>query len=297
MSRNFEEEYRQMIDSELPDLWDRIEAQLPNAAAAVLQETESGERPASFYAVETAKNEDDVTAGSRRRFPDRWMPAVIAGAAAVLVILAALPVLFLPRGGDKNGAAGGGFSGGAMDMAESAEGYFAADDGCDETIREETAAAPMDAGVQSESESADYMAVGESAREDDIQQDAALAPEENGLQTGGTEPVSEAKADLCLMEIEVLDCIQGEDGGVFYEASVLEDRGNDSEKGTRVYFRTAKDGEEQGGSAEAFFRRGEQYTLSLYRSGETIEDYGIKTGDEDLYAGEMYIVYDVILKQ
>lgn len=68
MNKNFEEEYRKMMDSDIPDLWDRIEAQLPP------QNVSAGEAPAKPLAF-LRKN-----------------AAVLISAAAALCLLFILPL-------------------------------------------------------------------------------------------------------------------------------------------------------------------------------------------------------------
>lgn len=276
MSKNFEEEYRQMIDSELPDLWDRIEAQLPKSEAAVSEETEIV-----------------VTVGSSRNFRNRWMPAVVAIAAALLFVIAALPVLFLPRGNDKfneslmmNEAAGCADDGGAMDMAAAPDMYCEAAD-YDEIPQGETAAATQ--GYDEDTKSGDF---------DGTTETAAPSVMEDAAQNSSNydEMNSEEAPDLYQVEVQILDRIQKEEGETFYEAAVLQKGENDSQKGVRIYFRCAGEGEAQRDCADASFRRGEKYILSLYGSGETLESYGIEAGKEELYGEEMYIVYEIILK-
>lgn len=68
MNKNFEEEYRKMIDSDIPDLWDRIEAQLPP------QNVSEGKAPVKPFAF-LRKN-----------------AAVLISAAAALCLLFILPL-------------------------------------------------------------------------------------------------------------------------------------------------------------------------------------------------------------
>lgn len=307
MSKNFEEEYRQMIDSELPDLWDRIEAQLPKAAAAMPPVSEETEASISG----TVKKEETVTARRKRHFHNRWMPAVIVGAAALIFVIAAFPVLFLPRGnvkGDEslmmNGATGCADDGYAMDMGDDPNMYCeAADD--DEIPLGETVAATQ--GVDEDTKSGDFDGTTEtaapSAMEDaaqnsinyddesvsDSQSNAGAGPEETAMEL-------EETPDLYQVEVQILDRMITEEGETFYEAMVLQDGENGYQKGIRMYFRCAGEGEAQRDGVDASFRRGEKYILSLYGSGETIESYEIEIKDGELYGEEMYIVYEVILK-
>lgn len=271
MSKNFEEEYRQMIDSELPDLWDRIEAQLPKAATAmpvVSEETEG-----------------------RKLFYKRWMPAVIAGAAALLFVIAAFPVLFLPRDKvNENGimleATDTADAGGAMDMAIAPDMCCEAAD-YDEIPQGETAAATQ--GVDEDNKSVDFDGTTETAAPS-VTEDAAQN------RSNYDEMNSEEAPDLYQLEVLILDRILKEEGATFYEAAVLQNGDDGSQKGIRVYFRCAGEDEARSDSADASFRRGEKYILSLYGSGETLESYGIEAGKEELYGEEMYIVYEIILK-
>lgn len=293
MSKNFEEEYRQMIDSELPDLWDRIEAQLPKSEAAVSEETEIV-----------------VTVGSSRNFRNRWMPAVVAIAAALLFVIAALPVLFLPRGNDKfneslmmNEAAGCADNGGAMDMAAAPDMYCEAAD-YDEIPLEETATATQ--GVDEDSKSGDFdgttetaaPSVTEDAAQNSINDDESVSDSQSnaGAERSEDEMNSEEIPDLYQVEVQILDCVVTEEGETFYETVVLQNGETGFQKGIRMYFRCAGEGEAQRDCADASFRRGEKYILSLYGSGEMLESYGIEAGKEELYGEEMYIVYEIILK-
>ncbi|MDE6529978.1 MAG: anti-sigma factor [Lachnospiraceae bacterium] len=287
MSKNFEEEYRQMIDSELPDLWDRIEAQLPKTAAAVSEEV--------------------VTVGSSRHFRNRWMPAVITMAAALLFVIAALPVLFFPRGKEssmRNESAGAADYDGTM-MADDAGEYYGAENGCsDGKFGEEPAAEPL-LGIQSMFGDSDCATeTAESSMAQDTAQDAADYAPTNGassVEEMEMEPEeaamnSEEIPDLYQVEVQIIDCILKEEGEIFYEAAVLQNGVNGSQKGIRVYFRCAREGEAQSDGADVSLRQGEKYILSLYVSDETLESYGIESRDGELYGEEMYIVYEVVLK-
>lgn len=306
MSKNFEEEYRQMIDSELPDLWDRIEAQLPKAATAmpvVSEETEAS-------VLGTVKKEEAVTARRRRHFHNRWMPAVIAGAAALIFVIAAFPVLFLSRGKvDEspmmNEAAGCADEGGAMDMAAAPDMYCEAAD-YDEIPLGETVAATQ--GVDEDSKSADFDGTTEtaapSAMEDAAQNsinddDESVSDSQSnaGAEPEAEEMNSEEAPDLYQVEVQILNRILTEEGEIYYEAVVLQNGDDGSPKGMRVYFRCAGEGEAQRDGADASFRRGEKYLLSLYASDETLESYGIEADNEELYGEEMYIVYEFIIKK
>lgn len=280
MSKNFEEEYRQMIDSELPDLWDRIEAQLPKTAAAMPVVSEETERRKIFY--------------------KRWMPAVIVGAAALIFVIAAFPVLFLPRSKDDesermNEATGCADSGGAMDMAAAPDMYCEAAD-YDEIPQEEAAIAIQGFGEDSKSVDSDGTTetAAPSAMEDAAQNSINDEPVSDSQSNAGVEP--EEAPDLFQVEVQILDRMITEEGETFYEAVVLQNGDNDFEKGMRVYFRSAGEGEAQRDGADASFRRGEKYILSLYSSGETLESYEIEAEKEELYGMEMYVVYEVILK-
>lgn len=281
MSKNFEEEYRQMIDSELPDLWDRIEAQLPKTAAAMPVVSEETERRKIFY--------------------KRWMPALIVGAAALVFVIAAFPVLFLPRSkGDEspmmNEAAGCADNGGAMDMAAAPDMYCEAAD-YDEIPQEETAVAIQ--GFDEDSKSGDFDDITETAAPSAMEDAAQNNINDDELVSGsqsnaGVEP--EEAPDLFQVEVQILDRMITEEGETFYEAAVLQNGGNGYQKGIRMYFRCAGEGEAQRDGVDVSFRQGEKYILSLYASDETLESYEIEVEKEELYGMEMYIVYEVILK-
>lgn len=298
MSKNFEEEYRQMIDSELPDLWDRIEAQLPKAAAAMPVVSEETEVSVSG----TVNKEETVTARGRKLFYKRWMPAVIAGAAALLFVIAAFPVLFLPRDKvNENGimleATDTADAGGAMGMAIAPDICCEAAD-CDEIPLEETATATQ--GVDEDSKSVDFDGTTETAAPS-VTEDAAQnsinyddEPVSDSQSNAGVEP--EETPDLYQVEVQILDRMITEEEETFYEAVVLQNGETGFQKGIRMYFRCAGEDEARSDSANASFRRGEKYILSLYSSGETLESYGIESKDGELYGEEMYIVYEVVLK-
>lgn len=322
MSKKFEEEYRQMIDSELPDLWDRIEAQLPKMdTAPAIEETAGKERTVVAPAMkETAGKEqmtpaavveeyrDSVKSARRKRFYRRWMPMAIAGAAAVLCILAIRPAFSaLTGGGSENKTDSilmeNGFSGDGGDVAADAGGT----DGCSADVECESAGMePLPAEYPFGDVNADTAE--ETMTEDAMEQNADYAPMDSALQDAeeeSTDSVSQGVEEKPAMaeelaatqvEVEILDCISSEDGEVFYEAAVLREGENVPKKDVRVYFRAAGDGEEQIGRADVSFLPGEKYVLSIYQSGETLESYGIETGKEDLYGTEMYIVYEVVAK-
>ncbi len=291
MSRNFEEEYRQMIDSELPDLWDRIEAQLPDVAAA----PEVSERISSVS--ETAKTGN---AGTGRR-----MRAVIAAAAAILCVLAALPVLLLPRkdmsASETNIAAqeDGAAAGGSMDTAETT-----ADCGADEYYENSLEPLPEepiedgDAGTCMP-EDADFMTEMAEPTSDntDTQGIAGIAPTDGSQSGAEAAEAPEEELELYQVEVRIVDCIQGEQGETYYEAEVLQNAENDFKDETRLYFRCAGGEEAKNDCTDVSFRQGETYVLCLYGSGETVEDYGADDRNGDLYEKEMYIVYEVIAKK
>ncbi len=337
MSKNFEEEYRQMIDSELPDLWDRIEVQLPKAAAAaetVAEATEAAEVSEAVKALGatevseaaeapvsgTVKNEKAVTVGRRRLFYKRWMPAVVTGAAAILFVIAVVPMLILSKGnksGMMNEAAGfaaDGATGGtggdcvAMDVGDDPSMYCEPENEYyNEEAASETAAPTMEEEGKSTGDDC-----AEGAAEVPMSQDAAwnspeLTSERDNQSGAGAEPEAEESdseemnsaeiPDLYQAEVQILGRMLTEEGEIYYEAVVLQDGDDGFQKGMRVYFRCAGEGEAQRDGADASFRRGEKYLLSLYASDETLESYEIETGDKELYAEEMYIVYEFILKK
>lgn len=303
MSRNFEEEYRQMIDSELPDLWARIEAQLPKGTASVPADMVKDANGQTAYAPETDGHK--AAAGRTKRFHFRWMPMAAAGAAAVLCVLVALPVLFLSKSGESDSLTNSaepedGFSGGAMEV------QMAADNSCEPDSMEpadwyyadENKEAAEDASFDAEDQAADTgsAAPREPALGDNMQQDAVSAPEENnGLLGAQAESSIEQEDGFYQVEVRILECITKEDGEVYYEAAVCQEDHN-SDKDIMIYFRAAGDGEEQNGSTDVSFSQGEKYVLSLYRSGETLESYGIEAEKEEVFGMEMYIVYEVIGK-
>lgn len=309
MSKNFEEEYRQMIDSELPDLWDRIEAQLPKAAAAMETPEETKVNEWITSAPEEVIHEDIAVARRRKVFHSRWMPVVIAGAAALLFVIAALPVLFLSRSNEKsnespmmNGAAEADDAGGAMDMAAAPNMYCDSEDGYyDGMPLEETAASQSDKDWQSGGsdcavETAESLMTQDAERDTD---DYAFSNDASAVVVTEMEPEeavmnSEEAPDLYQVEVQILDHILKENGETFYEAAVLQNGENGSQKGIRVYFRCAREGEAQDDSADVSFRQREKYIVSLYGSGETLESYGIEIRDGELYGEEMYIVYEII---
>lgn len=354
MSKNFEEEYRQMIDSELPDLWSRIEAQLPKTAAvmqeAVGETKESGEitpvsetvrngdivtpapetvrneenvTPASEMvrngdiitpALETVRNGDAVTAGRRKLSRHQWMPVAIAAAAAVLCVIAALPMLFSPRNTNTarqemtDDKVSGGTDGGTVATAEDADmSYEMADETKGNDSSEDLSAPPEFAvGIDNMAPTAESMTA---APAENLAYDTDSVYGSNALQNEEEAAVGEDTPNYVQMEVRILDSITSEDGEVFYEAAVLQNEGNISEKGIRIYFRRAKEGEEQYDYADVSFRQGETYLLYLYGSNETLASYGIEGGmedrnggadetgnkDEELYRSEMYIVYNAIL--
>ena len=357
MSKNFEEEYRQMIDSELPDLWSRIEAQLPKTAAAMQEpvENENITTPASESvgnedivtpvsetvrngknvtpasemvrngdiitpAPESVRNGDAVTVGRRKLSRHQWMPAVIAAAAAVLCVIAALPMLFIPRNTNTarqdmaEDSASGGADGGVVATAEDADmSYEMADetkgndnDSSEDLSAPELAVGSQAAGIDDMAPTAESMTA---ALAENLAYDTDDAYGDNALQNEEEAAVGEDAPNYVQMEVRILDSITSEDGEIFYEAAVLQNEGNISEKGIRIYFRRAKEGEEQKDYADISFRQGEMYLLYLYGSNETLASYGIEGGmedrnggvdetenkDEELYRSEMYIVYDAIL--
>lgn len=332
MSKHFEEEYRQMIDSELPDLWGRIEAQLPRTAAVmpepVGETKESGEiTPISepvrnsenvTPAPEPVRNGDVVTAGRRKLFRHQWMPAAIAAAAAVLCAVAALPVLFNPRNTNTarqemtDDKVSGGAGGDAVATAEDADmSYEMADeakgnDSSEDLSAPEFAVESQAAGIDDMTSTSGSMTA---ATSEDLAYDTDDAYGGNALQNGEEAVVREDTPNYVRMEVRILDSITSEDGEVFYEAAVLQNEGNISEKGIRIYFRRAKEGEEQYDYADVSFLQGETYLLYLYGSNETLASYGIEDGsvdrnggadetgnkDEELYRSEIYIVYDAVL--
>ncbi|MDE6687568.1 MAG: hypothetical protein K2K17_09650 [Lachnospiraceae bacterium] len=303
MSKNFEEEYRQMIDSELPDLWDRIEAQLPKAAAAMPAVSEETEASVSGK----IKKEEAVTAGGRKIFYNRWMPVMIVGAAALIFVIAAFPVLFLPRAKvDEspmmNEAAGCADDSGAMDMASAPDMYCEAADYDGNSGKGTDTAVPLfDAELQlggsdCTTETAAPSAMEDAAENSTDYDDVPVSGSQSNAQAepAAEEMNSEEVPGLYQVEVQILDRMITEEGETFYEAMVLQNGENGYQKGIRMYFRCAREDEAQRDCADASFRRGEKYILSLYGSDEMLESYGIEIKDGELYGEEMYIVYEII---
>lgn len=136
MSKNFEEEYRHMIEEDIPDLWDRIEAQLPNDSTAATEEiSNSSEQIYSkqpdtvpaYQSYEQTKAPTEVRTeeyqskknNKKKIFTRRRFVAWGSLAAAVFAIFIIIPILI--RTGGKSAAPMNEMhsnSAGAADVAE-----------------------------------------------------------------------------------------------------------------------------------------------------------------------------------
>lgn len=83
MSKDFEKEYRDLVSLEIPDLWDRIDAALP----------EKESKPEKNNTVEFNKE----TAKKRKKNP--WPYIIPAISAAAIILFVAIPAIVLMSGG------------------------------------------------------------------------------------------------------------------------------------------------------------------------------------------------------
>lgn len=97
MSKNFEQEYKNMLDAQIPDLWSRIEGQLHEKVQPVEEQStvrsgvQTEVQSAGAVPIEMQPREVKKSAKRSRAFFATW-----GSAAAALVVLAiAIPVIFL----------------------------------------------------------------------------------------------------------------------------------------------------------------------------------------------------------
>ena len=96
MSKHLDEEYKKMIAAEVPDLWDRIEANLPEKQIA-----KTGE---NADATEKSENINAVQPAPKKKKPVifKILPWAGAATAAALLLMVALPAILLSNLGKKN---------------------------------------------------------------------------------------------------------------------------------------------------------------------------------------------------
>lgn len=89
MSKRLDEEYKKMIASEVPDLWDRIEAKLPEKQAVSKQAetTETG--------TEEVKTAEAKPTGKKKPVIFKILPWIGVATAAALVLIIALPAILI----------------------------------------------------------------------------------------------------------------------------------------------------------------------------------------------------------
>lgn len=96
MSKHLDEEYKKMIAAEVPDLWNRIEANLPEKQIA-----KTGE---NADATEKSENINAVQPAPKKKKPVifKILPWAGAATAAALLLMVALPAILLSNLGKKN---------------------------------------------------------------------------------------------------------------------------------------------------------------------------------------------------
>lgn len=154
MSKDFEQAYRELAESEIPDLWDRIEAGLESKSTPEQIEESEAEKEA-----ETAEEAVQETVFEKKQHRKKWAhfnrySGIAAAAVCVAVIIPA--AVFLFRSGNKT--FGNGYSGGTM-LTEGIDTAAAADESLEFAADEEESceAAPeeMDAGAGALDEAAE----------------------------------------------------------------------------------------------------------------------------------------------
>lgn len=189
MSKDFEKAYRELAESEIPDLWDRIEAGLENKTTPEI--TKEGRAETEGEAIEEEKEEtihetiqevSPKTDVKEKRYGKRkWArfakySGIAAAAVCVAVIIPA--AVFLFRSGLTKGYSGGAAVTEGIDTAASADEAmeFAADEAigvaADEEESCETASEEMDAGAGALDEEAGEL---EEDKEEEQSEDMAVA--------------------------------------------------------------------------------------------------------------------------
>ena len=325
MNKNFEEEYQNMIESELPDLWDRIEAQLPDTAAARMVpetgiETEKETEKEKEKEKVTVTGAETETANKKRhpgkKISYRHMTAWIMAVAAVVCVCLLLPVLSLTRQDnaaslaetekDMEAACEAGASeesymeapmpedsmstGGAMaDEAvagNSVQSTVTAEEAEEEFMTEDTVAEEMP--VEADPEEA---ASGEADSGEAVSEEAA--PEEDP-------PRNTA---VVLMAVEILDRITDNRGDTLYLAEILENPEEEADTGRYLYLRYAEEGELEDYDIDVTSYEStlpelipsEKYEIYLYETEEDIREYGIKTADKEQYKRNVYVIVEIPL--
>lgn len=302
MSKNFEEEYRHMIEEDIPDLWDRIEAQLPNDTVAVVEESSNAsdqiydKQPDMLSArqsYEQTEEHQDKKNNKKRIFTRKRFITWGSLAAAVFAIFIMMPIL-VRMGAEKGGNSAAPMfdsfdvftSNSAMDGAQSDGGY------------DMEYAPPMEMpnfieqGYSYESAGDNYAPEpGASFYEPEYdRQDGMLASETEANETTGSngketelpeddavEAEAEMPSEIYQAEVKILSAIPTEEGNTLYEAEVQgepdENWDSDWREGTRLFLMFNE--KEENSSAVNSVSVGRSYTVSMYSSGEEVERYGI----------------------
>ena len=101
MSRDFKQEYEQHMNEQTPDLWARIEANLPVKEVPAVKETVVSD----FKTMSVATEDSNIRRMKQRKgISRRWMTYGMTAAAALLICFLAVPVLRSAQGGQSESA-------------------------------------------------------------------------------------------------------------------------------------------------------------------------------------------------
>lgn len=101
MSRDFKQEYEQHMNEQTPDLWARIEANLPVKEVPTVKETVVSD----LEAMSVATEDSNIRPMKQRKgISRRWTTYGMTAAAALLICFLAVPVLRSAQGGQSESA-------------------------------------------------------------------------------------------------------------------------------------------------------------------------------------------------
>ena len=137
MSKDFEQAYRELAESEIPDLWDRIEAGLENKPTPEKEENciSAQENPSEATASSYKKPQQEKT----RLFSKRYWGIVAAAVCVLMIVPAAVVIFGIGSGRLRYGGSGAADTTEGIDLASAPqeEGMeLAAEESCDTTAEE-----------------------------------------------------------------------------------------------------------------------------------------------------------------
>lgn len=252
MERDFEQEFRQLKQNEAPDLWNRIEAALPEKKIAAIPLEENKPIPVERYVP-------------KKRMSWRNIGIIIAACLCVVILL---PVMLIRFSGSASGS-----SDTSSAAGESGAAQWESSSETAEEVTEDAASADTEgvAGAEISTEAAASESAAEGT-DGEMKADGAGAEEMEGSSADNGEMAAQSVPDLedgeiledVVVEILHVDLSEKE---VFYEALVVqEDSRQLLEAGMEIsIFCNAESvyGFPLEPREEAAFKTGERYTVTL----------------------------------